>query len=493
MESYTNLNSDPNITESQSSVSSTDSVPDADSSNQIHIDIQDGGNIEIGDIHEENTLIQYTESHFTHIANSDLHRLRNEYKHTADDCSNLIHKNIGRSDSPMTISNYGSRSGSSNNSDGEDENVKPSMNKQISLDDIATRLFIPVKPLAIPIKPSVDVNTQNPRSRRRQSKYKELAFHDVERTLDKYYDMELDNKYSSELDILTTYMKGQKNVYIQSKQLSQWRHNCLMIPSLIITGGVTIFSDFVTCDSDNKWILTALNATIGLLIALMNFLKLESSTTMFLQLANHYDKMEVALEMTNSKLVLMDTENEKRALVLNQINVIEEKMNEMKEVNNVLIPAEIKQIFPIICHVNIFSFIKKLENHRQILVLKFKDIQNEIRFILHKWEKEERELDVEEMNANLLQRKMREKQREQNRLQFLYGIKDKLKLELNDYRNAYGNMDELFTTEIQQAERETNRLGIWFVCLWRQCFTARPIKNINPVLDKYFHFLFTDD
>ena len=65
----------------------------------------------------------------------------------------------------------------------------------------------------------------------------------------------------------------------------------------------------------------------------------------------------------------------------------------MKEVNNVLIPAEMNQIFPIICHVNIFSFIKKLENHRQILILKFKDIQNEIRFILHKWEKEEQDLE----------------------------------------------------------------------------------------------------
>jgi hypothetical protein len=105
--------------------------------------------------------------------------------------------------------------------------------------------------------------------------------------------MEIDNKYSSELDILTTFMKGQKNVYIQSKQLSQWRYNCLMIPSLLITCGVTIFSDFVKCDGDNKWIITALNATIGLLIAMMNFLKLESSTTMFLQLANHYDKLEV--------------------------------------------------------------------------------------------------------------------------------------------------------------------------------------------------------
>ena len=62
------------------------------------------------------------------------------------------------------------------------------------------------------------------------------------KTLDKYYDMELDNKFSSELDILTTFMKGQKNLYIQANYLSQWRLNCIMIPSLLITASVTILS-----------------------------------------------------------------------------------------------------------------------------------------------------------------------------------------------------------------------------------------------------------
>jgi hypothetical protein len=482
-------NIDDNIDthEDQSNTSSSDS------SNQpgphIQIDVHDDVDIELGEIHEANTLMHYTDNHFVNMASSDLHRLQDEYKHTTDECYTMIRRNNERCDSPMTISNYGSRSGSSNNSDDEDVNTiqqQPLFRKQISLDDIAGQLQ------SSPSTNNLQVSQR--KHKRRQSKFKQLAYHDVEKTLDKYYDMEIDNKFSSELDILTTYMKGQKNVYIQSKQLSQWRHYCLMIPSLLITCGMTIFADFVKCDSDNKWIMTVLNATIGLLIALMNFLKLESATTVYLHLANQYDKLEVSLEMTNSKLVLMTTEGEKKTLVLNQIHAIEEKMNEIKEVNNVLIPAEMKQIFPIICHVNIFSFIKKLENHRQILILKFKDIQNEIRFILHKWEKEEFELEEpNNMNVAMLQRKMREKEREQNRLTFLYEIKDKLKVDLSDCRNAYGNMDVIFTTEIKQAERETGRLGIWFVCLWRQCFTSVRMKNINPVLDKYFHFLFTDE
>ena len=159
--------------------------------------------------------------------------------------------------------------------------------------------------------------------------------------------MELDNKYSSELDILTTFMKGQKNVYIQSKQLSQWRLNCLMIPSLFITCGITVFADLIYYDTDFKWILTTLNASVALLIALMNFLKLESSTNMFLQLANHYEQIETSIEMTNSKMVLMDTDNEKKTLALSQLKIIEKKMNEMKQINKILVAAEIKSLFPI--------------------------------------------------------------------------------------------------------------------------------------------------
>ena len=474
-------NNENNVTiDNQSSTSSaSDSSHPELSPTYIHIGITDDNDIELGQIQEEKNLIEYTDTHFTHIMNNDLYKLRNEYKHTAEDCSTILHTNITRSDSPMTISNYGSRSGSSENSDCDAELLP----KQISLADITN--------------PSnkLNPNTYHRRKhspRKRQSKYKQLAYHDVEKTLDKYYDMELDNnKYSSELDILTTFMKGQKNVYIQSKQLSQWRLNCLMIPSLFITCGITVFADLIYYDADFKLILTSLNAAVALLIALMHFLKLESSTNMFLQLANHYEQMESSIEITNSKMLLMDTDNDKKALALSQLKIVEEKMNEMKQINKIIVPAEIVSLFPIICHVNIFSFIKKLENHRQIIILKFKDIKNEIRYIISKWDIEEQ--DVEHMNANILQQKTRDKLREQNRLHFLNDIKEKLKVELNEYRNAYGCMDDIFTNEIKHAEKETNRFGIWLLCLWKRQNQYKRLQNINPILDKYFHFLFTDD
>ena len=63
---------------------STDSSLVPESPNQIHIDIHNTADIELGDIHEENTLLHYTDSHFTHLANTDLRRLRDEYTHTTN-------------------------------------------------------------------------------------------------------------------------------------------------------------------------------------------------------------------------------------------------------------------------------------------------------------------------------------------------------------------------------------------------------------------------
>ena len=53
-------------------------------------------------------------------------------------------------------------------------------------------------------------------------------------------------------------------------------------------------------------------------------------------------------------------------------------------------------------------------------------------------------------------------------------------------------MDELFIHEIKRAETLTNRCGIWLLCLWKNNNNVK-LKNINPLLDRYFHFLFSDD
>jgi len=49
-------------------------------------------------------------------------------------------------------------------------------------------------------------------------------------------------------------------------------------------------------------------------------------------------------------------------LVLSKFNEVETKISDYKLTNAVLIPEEIKHLFPIISHINIFSFIQKNRN-----------------------------------------------------------------------------------------------------------------------------------
>ena len=176
-----------------SNQSTSDSSAHENSPTHIHIDVRDSNDLDLGPIQEETNLIQYTDSHFTHITNNDLHKLRNDYKHANNDCSIILQNNITRCDSPMTISNYGSRSASSNNSDCDADTSTNNSNirKQISLDDISNTNFS--------LKTITKRNRKH-NTHKRASKFKQLAFHDVEKTLDKYYDME-SLKYSTSIEI----------------------------------------------------------------------------------------------------------------------------------------------------------------------------------------------------------------------------------------------------------------------------------------------------
>ena len=370
---------------------------------------------EINDIvNEQISLIEHEDidDQFTSKMNDNLQLIRDEFKKNAPKMPNpyLFHV----SDSPLTIS-Y-------NNSDDENYQEKP---------------------------------------------FKSLSIEQIEQSLDKYYD-DSDNKYSSELDVLITFMKGQKNLYIQCYLSSQRKLNCLMIPAIIISTLLTFFSSmFPSCES--KWNIgftSALNGITTLLIAIINYLKLETSTQTFFNTARQFDKLETSLEFVASKIMFVEEEINKSKIVFEQIQEVETKIHELKEWNSLFIPDDIRGIFPIICHINIFSFIKRMETNKKNLILRFKDIKNEIRYIYYSSNSQHNE------------------KRINKRLKHLLETKDKIKEELNFYRNAYSYIDELFTIEIKNARERS----FWYKQKKsKKCHE----KHSNPVVDKYLYCIFS--
>jgi hypothetical protein len=391
---------------------STDSSPKSSVDDHIHIDMLH--ELDNKFIIEENNLNTYTDQHFINKLNEDLEFIRSN-------------KDVYESNSPIIMSNE---------------------NSDISDDEI-----------------DIQYRTSNPTNER--ASLKKLTFREIKKSINKYY--EVDDKYSNELDILTTFLKGQKNLYIKSRTITQTKLNILMIPSLIGTAIISICAPIIQPYSWSGAFISGLNAVVALFISFVHYLKLESSSELFLFLMNQYDRLESSIEFTNNKIAFFENDKEKKDLVLSKMKEVEKKINEIKETTSIFIPNEVKQIFPIICNVNIFSFIKRIEIYKQNLLVKFKDIKNEILYIEWKWSEK-----IEN--------------KEQKRLDFLLKMKEKIKDEILQYKNAYGCIDELFMREIKQADN-TTLLSIWF---WKKRTIG--FKSLeNHALKEYFSTIFATD
>jgi hypothetical protein len=395
---------------------STDSSPKSSIDDHIHIDMLHELDNKI--IIDDNNVNTYTDQHFIHKLNEELELIR-------------MNNSMYESNSPIIMSNENS----------EDE---------VDIDYIDTNF--------------IDTNYQNTDEKK---SLKKLTFKEVKKSINKYY--EVNDKYSNELDILTTYLKGQKNLYIKSRTITQTKLNMLMIPSLIGTAIISICAPIIQQYIWSGAFISGLNALVALFISFVHYLKLESSSELYLFLMNQYDRLECSIEFANNKIAFFENDKEKNDLVLSKMKDVEKKINEIKEATTIFIPNEVKQMFPIICNVNIFSFIKRIEIYKQNLLLKFKDIKNEILYIEWKW-------------GNKIENK------EQKRLDFLLKMKEKIKDEILQYKNAYGCIDELFMREIKQADN-TTLLSIWF---WKKPIIGFKLTE-NHALKEYFSTIFATD
>mgnify|MGYP001259643907 CR=1 FL=1 len=189
------------------------------------------------------------------------------------------------------------------------------------------------------------------------------------------------SKYSNELDILTTFVRGQKNLYEQSRIITQQKLYLLMCPALIIAAAVTFISPFLECDTVNTNIVAGLNGIVTLFISMVGFFKLETLSEKYLILASLFDNSETELELASTKIMIMKREKDISQLIISKFNETEDKITEYKLISQTLILPEIKLLFPIISHVNIFSFIKKIELLKRCTIEKLRNVKNEISYI----------------------------------------------------------------------------------------------------------------
>ena len=136
-----------------------------------------------------------------------------------------------------------------------------------------------------------------------KSKLNKLSLHAVENQVDKYYNDD-NHSFSSALDILASYLKGQKTIYIEAKELAEWRLNSLMLPALILSAAASVGAETLGCTDRQRFYLCIMNVGVSLLLAVINYCKLDAGAQAHKTSAVQYDTLQSSVEFLSGSILL---------------------------------------------------------------------------------------------------------------------------------------------------------------------------------------------